>query len=83
MRPLRCCWQWRVTRPQVGAVPRAAAQPPPPLTPPAPLPICVHAPGGVIRLVTISKEGAQRRLILPEEHEVLWDELPEPRGMVV
>lgn len=39
--------------------------------------------GGVIRLVTISKDGAQRRLITPEEHPVFWDELAPPAGMVV
>ncbi|EFN54460.1 hypothetical protein CHLNCDRAFT_31571 [Chlorella variabilis] len=39
--------------------------------------------GGVIRLVTVSKEGATRRLITPEEHPVFWDEIPAPAGMVV
>lgn len=39
--------------------------------------------GGVIRLVTLSKDGAKPRLITPEQHPVLWDELPEPVGMVV
>ena len=43
--------------------------------PPALAPFC--------RLVTVSKEGAQRRLITPEEHPVFWDELPAPVGMVV
>ena len=35
------------------------------------------------RLVTISKEGAQRRLITPEDHPVFWDEIPAPAGMVI
>lgn len=39
--------------------------------------------GGVIRLVTISKDGAQRRMITPEEHPVFWDEIPAPHGMLI
>ena len=39
--------------------------------------------GGVIRLVTVDKEGAKRKLITPEEHPVFWDELAPPVGMVV
>ncbi|KFM25126.1 Proteasome subunit beta type-6 [Auxenochlorella protothecoides] len=39
--------------------------------------------GGVVRLVTITEKGAERRLIKPEEHPVLWDELPTPLGVVV
>ncbi|GAB4822237.1 hypothetical protein N2152v2_009283 [Parachlorella kessleri] len=39
--------------------------------------------GGVIRLVTVNKDGAHRRLIKPQEHPTFWDELPEPAGMVV
>ncbi|PSC76812.1 Proteasome subunit beta type-6 [Micractinium conductrix] len=39
--------------------------------------------GGVIRLVTICKEGAERRLITPEQHPVFWDEIPAPMGMIV
>lgn len=39
--------------------------------------------GGVIRLVNIDKNGAERKLITPEEHPVFWDEIPEPIGMVL
>ncbi|KAK2076947.1 hypothetical protein QBZ16_005175 [Prototheca wickerhamii] len=39
--------------------------------------------GGVVRLVTITETGVERRLIKPEEHMVLWDELPEPSIGVV
>lgn len=39
--------------------------------------------GGVIRLVTINKDGAKRRLITPEEHPIFWDEIPEPIGMTI
>lgn len=40
-------------------------------------------PPSVRRLVTISQEGAQRRLIKPEEHPVFWDEIPAPAGMLI
>lgn len=39
--------------------------------------------GGVIRLVTIDKEGARRRWITPEAHPTYWDEIPPPVGMTV
>ncbi|KAI7841475.1 hypothetical protein COHA_004869 [Chlorella ohadii] len=39
--------------------------------------------GGVIRLVTISKDGAERRMITPEQQPVFWDEIPAPVGMLV
>jgi hypothetical protein len=33
--------------------------------------------------VTVSKDGAERRLITPEQHPVFWDEIPAPVGMLV
>lgn len=39
--------------------------------------------GGVIRLVTINKEGTTKRMVRPEEQPVFWDELPPPAGMLV
>jgi 20S proteasome subunit beta 1 len=41
--------------------------------------------GGVIRLVTVTKHGAKEKLITPEEHPLMWDEIPEPApyGMVI
>lgn len=39
--------------------------------------------GGVIRLVTIDKDGARRRWITPDQHPIFWDELPAPIGMTV
>lgn len=39
--------------------------------------------GGVIRLVTVNKDGAERKIITPEQHPVFWDEIPAPVGMVV
>jgi 20S proteasome subunit beta 1 len=39
--------------------------------------------GGVIRLVTVDKEGSRRRWITPDQHPVYWDEIPAPVGMVV
>ncbi|KDD76412.1 proteasome subunit protein [Helicosporidium sp. ATCC 50920] len=37
--------------------------------------------GGVVRLVTMDQSGAVSRLLTPEEHEVMWDEMPEPKSM--
>jgi 20S proteasome subunit beta 1 len=42
--------------------------------------------GGVVRLVTISKDGAEKRLVLPKDQPVMWDENfggERPVGMVV
>lgn len=39
--------------------------------------------GGVIRLVNINKDGANRKWITPDEHPKFWDELPEPVGMTI
>eukprot|EP00887_Chlorella_sp_A99_P005795 scaffold1.g5795.t1 len=39
--------------------------------------------GGVIRLVAVGKDGAAARMLGPDEHPVLWDEIPAPVGMVV
>ena len=39
--------------------------------------------GGVIRLVTIDRSGAVRKLVTPDSHPILWDEIPEPIGMTL
>ncbi len=39
--------------------------------------------GGVVRLATIDKGGASRRLITPDAFPTPWDELPAPAGMLV
>lgn len=41
--------------------------------------------GGVIRLVTVSQDGAESRMITPEDHPIFWDEIPAPPpiGMVI
>lgn len=40
--------------------------------------------GGVIRIVTIDKDGARRRMVTPDEHMQMWDDIPEqPIGIHV
>ena len=40
--------------------------------------------GGVIRIATINESGTVRKMVTPDEHPVLWDEIPsEPVGIRV
>jgi len=39
--------------------------------------------GGVVRLVTIDQQGSTRRMLTPEEHPTMWDEIPEPVGVAI
>lgn len=78
-------WRGRGPAPAARAAPDASVCQPGTLTAPArasqPAPPTLHPTP--CRLVTIGKDGAQRRLIKPEEQPVFWDELPAPQGMVV